>query len=33
MVVGPVIDPKGLRAGEINKQASDWIEARMEEIV
>jgi 1-acyl-sn-glycerol-3-phosphate acyltransferase len=32
MVVGPVIDPAGLKPGEINKQAADWIEARMKEI-
>ena len=32
IVVGPVIDPAGLKPGEINKQVAAWIEARMLEI-
>ena len=32
MAIGPVIDPEGMKAGEINQQASDWIEDRMKEI-
>lgn len=32
VVVGPVIDPEGMKPGEINEQVSEWIEARMAEI-
>ena len=32
MVIGPVIDPAGKKAGEINQLASEWIEARMPEL-
>ncbi|MEN8006048.1 MAG: lysophospholipid acyltransferase family protein, partial [Candidatus Krumholzibacteriota bacterium] len=32
MAIGPVIDPEGKKAGEINQQASEWIETRMAEM-
>ena len=32
VVVGPEIDPEGMKPGEINGQVSEWIEARMAEI-
>ena len=32
MVVGPAMDPAGLKPGELNKQVTEWIEARMIEI-
>ena len=32
LVIGPVIDPRGLKAQAINQQAEDWIEGTMAEI-
>jgi 1-acyl-sn-glycerol-3-phosphate acyltransferase len=32
LVIGPVIDPRGLKAQAINQQAEDWIEGVMAEI-
>lgn len=33
IVIGPAIDGAGARAGELNKQAEDWIEDQMIELV
>jgi 1-acyl-sn-glycerol-3-phosphate acyltransferase len=32
MSIGPVIDPAGMKAGQINQRAAEWIEARMAEL-
>jgi len=32
MAIGPVIDPEGMKAGEINQRAFEWIEASMAEM-
>jgi len=32
MVVGPVIDPEGLKPGEINQRVAAWIEEQMKEM-
>ena len=32
MDIGPVIEPEGLKPGQINERVSEWIEARMAEI-
>ena len=32
LAIGPVIESKGMKAGEINQQASEWIEATVKEM-